>query len=150
MVTLKNIGMSEAEYYGIKNNKWVTTVGEFFTQVFILSVLLQAFIYFILFFFNLYILLKYKREDVKIMIRIFSLAILLFSIWLVITLNVSSNGRNDLFWGPADTGLFFMSISSLIINYLIYAYNLTNTITSPAKVYHIWKRFAKEYIDVMK
>ena len=142
--------MSEAEYYGIKNNKWVTTVGEFFSQVFILSVLLQAFIYFILFLFHLYSLLRYKREYNKMMIKIFSWGIILFSVWVAITITVSSNGRHDLFWGPADTGLFFMSISSLIINYLIYAYNLTNTITSPAKVYHIWKGFAKEYIDVMK
>jgi amino acid permease len=139
-MTFKNIGMSEARYYGVENDKWMTTLGEFINGIFIWSLLFQSIIYFTLFVCHLYLLMKRKDRDSLVMVKIFCLAFVLFLIWLCITLILSGNGKHDLLWGPADTGLFFVSISSLLINYLIFSFNLNNSIVLPTTLYFINKK----------
>jgi hypothetical protein len=138
-MTLKNLGMSEAQYYGIQNDKWNTTLGEFITGIFLWTILIQIVVYFILFFYHLYITIRKKNKDSFVMIKIFSLAILLCAIWIFLTLALTDNGKYELLWGPADTGLFFVSMSSLFINYLIFSYNMINSIVSPVKLYKLTK-----------
>jgi hypothetical protein len=138
IITLKNLGMTESQYYGIENDKWKTTFGELVTGIFIWGTLLQSFVYFILFFYHLYYALKYKIKQSYSLVKIFCLAATLISIWVVITIQVNDNGHHDYYWGPADTGLFFICCSSLVVNYLIFTIIYTNKLVSPKALYNIW------------
>ena len=42
IITLKNIGMTESQYYGIENDKWKTTFGEWITGIFIWGLILHV------------------------------------------------------------------------------------------------------------
>lgn len=137
--TLKNIGMSESQYYGIENDKWTTTIGESIMAIFVFSVLLQSLIYFIIFIYHLILFFKFKDNYSIKVLRIIAIAFLLFIFWLLITILVSNNGHNDVFWGPADTGLFFISLASFFVNYLIFSTSFANTILTPLKLYLYYK-----------
>ena len=138
IITLKNIGMSDRQYYGINNKQDITTLGEYITGIFILGLIIQFIASFFLILFHFYNLFKHKSDLSEKILRVYGSTILLIIIWGLITSLIQKNGQNDLLWGPGDTGLFFVSVVSLLINYLILCFMKFDKLVSPLKLFKNW------------
>jgi hypothetical protein len=148
LMTLKNLHMSDAQYYGIENDKWKTTLGEFITGVFIWSLIFQFIVYLILTIQNAYMSIRYMYSSNIMILKILSLAFLLGVVWLIVNSILSDNGHHDLLWGPADTGLFFISLSSTVVNYLLFTYSTFGRIASPSQLITYLRSTIRDLFDV--
>jgi hypothetical protein len=133
--------MTQSQYFRWESDMPLDAL---FGSIFLLGAVFQGLIYLILFFYHLYFTLKYKIKRSVNFLRIFGLSTLLFLIWIITTLLVNNNGYYDLFWGPGDSGLFYVSVSSLVVNYLNFTVLTIGRIVSPVQLYNLWDNIQTE------
>lgn len=66
-------------------------------------------------------ILKVKKRSVnfKFITISYVIGLVCLFLWSIISNKLGSNGEYDLIWGPADSGLVFLSFSSFIMHYLL-------------------------------
>ena len=138
IVSLYSIGDCEGEFFGGEGHS--PNALEFMYIIpFWIFILASPFVYMTSFLLHLYYGLIHKSKKSLLMIKIFTLEIALIIFWIFITLLVKDNGQCDIYWGPADTGFVFLSISSLIFNYLIISIICSVKIIPPKKLFNVLK-----------
>jgi hypothetical protein len=138
IISLYSIGDCEGEFFGGEDHS-PNTLQLIFVLLFWIFILVSPFVYITSFILHLYYGLIHKSKKSILMIKIFTLEIVVIIFWLIITLMNKDNGHCDLFWGPADTGFVFLSFSLLIFNYLIISIISSGKIISPKMLFNVLK-----------
>jgi hypothetical protein len=116
---------------------------------FIFSLLFQFIIYFIIFICQFILFFKFRYFYSLELLKILGFAFCIQIFWQFFTFKIyyspshtqgQSYQSSHLFiWGPANTGLLFVSLSSIFINYFIFSLSFANKIITPLKLYLYYK-----------
>jgi hypothetical protein len=135
--SIYSVNKCEGEFWG--EDEFMPNHFGFILDILLCMLIISPLVYIASLLFHLYNGFIKKAIQSILILKIFLLGIGTFLLWLVITFMVGHNGHCDLFWGPADSGFIFLSLSFIIFNYLLISVISTNEILPPNRLFIIFK-----------
>lgn len=113
-VLIFHINWCEREFFDNADDRHFGIIAAF---ILFLTVFILVLFHLILFVYNLIGLLKSRGKKQYQKLITFIVGVISAIFYAIMTNYVSNNGTCDWFWGPGDSGLVYIGIAALTINY---------------------------------
>ncbi len=110
----------EKFYRSWEDESIIVQINGILIWIYLINILLQVLVYTFFFPINLFRFFKEKKNYQRSKIVSFLFAAMSFLIWIFLTMTLLSNGKYEWYWGPNDSGGYFMILVSLTINYIYF------------------------------
>jgi hypothetical protein len=113
-ILIFHINWCERDFFDNSDDRHLGIIAAF---ILFLTVFLLVIFHLILFTYNLIGLLKSRSKEQYKKLFTFIVGVMLAIIWAITFSYVSNNGTCDWFWGPGDSGLVYIGLTALTVNY---------------------------------